>query len=215
MCMIMEGASHLAPSTFKCPKHAPFEHEMLLIFLSHLDINFPQDAASFAYMAVTFHSVPHLGEFTVPVIKRLNAHLHITQANISHSTNHNNLNIVSFNIPCTKCMLLGESTHITPISHITNPVEWLQNHFHINNPSHNNHLFAWWYQKGTHPLTKLEVTLCIKEIVLQHSLPDLKGHSLRIRGTLHYLLQGTPFKVIKMMGHWLGELFTPTSGSTP
>lgn len=159
-------------------------------------------------MTVTFYSVSRLGEFTVPAIKRFDAHIHITRANISQSTNHDNLEVVSFNIPRTKCAPTGETTHIAPIPHLTNQVEWLHNHFRINNPSHNDHLFAWRHQKGIRPLTKLEVTLRIKEIVLQHSLPDLKGHSLRIGGTLHYLLQGTPFEVVKTMGRWSGESFT-------
>jgi len=39
-------------------------------------------------------------------------------------------------------------------------------------------------------------------------MPDLKGHSLRIGGTLFYLLKGVPFDVVKMMGRWSSELFT-------
>ncbi|KIJ58022.1 hypothetical protein HYDPIDRAFT_47025, partial [Hydnomerulius pinastri MD-312] len=36
----------------------------------------------------------------------------------------------------------------------------------------------------------------------------LKGHSLRIGGTLFYLLKGVPFNVVKVMGRWAGESFT-------
>jgi hypothetical protein len=39
-------------------------------------------------------------------------------------------------------------------------------------------------------------------------MPDLKGHSLRIAGTLHYLLKGVPFGVVKTIGHWSSESFT-------
>ncbi|KAG6331237.1 hypothetical protein ID866_7851 [Astraeus odoratus] len=41
-----------------------------------------------------------------------------------------------------------------------------------------------------------------------HDLPNIKGHSFHIGGTLHYLLLGTPFEVIKTMGQWSGESFT-------
>ncbi|KAI6011945.1 hypothetical protein PISMIDRAFT_118517 [Pisolithus microcarpus 441] len=41
-----------------------------------------------------------------------------------------------------------------------------------------------------------------------HSLPNFKGHSLQIRGTLHYLLWGTPFNVVNIMGRWAGDSFT-------
>jgi hypothetical protein len=53
-----------------------------------------------------------------------------------------------------------------------------------------------------------EVTKRIHEIVTQYSLPVLKGHSLRIGGTLHYLLLGTPFDIVKTMGRWSGDSFT-------
>ena len=39
-------------------------------------------------------------------------------------------------------------------------------------------------------------------------LLELKGHSLRIGGTLFYLLKGVPFDVVKVMGCWAGEAFT-------
>ncbi|KAG6327954.1 hypothetical protein ID866_11135 [Astraeus odoratus] len=55
---------------------------------------------------------------------------------------------------------------------------------------------------------KPEVTKCIHEIVTQYDLPNIKGHSLHIGGTLHYLLLGTPFDIVKTMGHWSGDSFT-------
>ncbi|KAG6328717.1 hypothetical protein ID866_10372 [Astraeus odoratus] len=48
----------------------------------------------------------------------------------------------------------------------------------------------------------------MQEIVAQYDLPNVKGHSLCIGGTLHYLLLGTPFEVVKTMGRWLGKSFT-------
>ncbi|KAG2058973.1 hypothetical protein BDR06DRAFT_57300 [Suillus hirtellus] len=40
------------------------------------------------------------------------------------------------------------------------------------------------------------------------NLPNLKGHGLRIGGTLEYLLRGVPFDVVKAMGRWLSDAFT-------
>jgi hypothetical protein len=58
-------------------------------------------------------------------------------------------------------------------------------------------------------LSKKEVTKRIKAIKKTHpDMPNLKGHSLRIRGTLHYLLKGIPFDVVKTMGRWSSESFT-------
>ncbi|KAG6329808.1 hypothetical protein ID866_9281 [Astraeus odoratus] len=70
------------------------------------------------------------------------------------------------------------------------------------------HLFSWKHPKGIRPLTKPEVTKHIHEIVTQYNLPNIKGHSLHIRGTLHYLVLGTPFHIVKTMAHWSGDSFT-------
>ena len=36
----------------------------------------------------------------------------------------------------------------------------------------------------------------------------LKGHGIRIGGTLEFLLRGMPFQVMKSLGHWTSETFT-------
>jgi hypothetical protein len=55
---------------------------------------------------------------------------------------------------------------------------------------------------------KHEVTKCIQQVVLQYTLPNLKGHSLHIGGTLHYLLLDIQFDVIKPISRWSGESST-------
>ena len=58
------------------------------------------------------------------------------------------------------------------------------------------------------PLSKKEVIKHIDSIIKAHpNMPDLKGHSLRIGGTLFYLLKGVPFDVVKTMGRWSSESF--------
>ncbi|KAI6094263.1 hypothetical protein EDD16DRAFT_1450610, partial [Pisolithus croceorrhizus] len=61
---------------------------------------------------------------------------------------------------------------------------------------------------GLRPLSRSEVTKRIASLTAAHNLPNLKGHSLRIGGTLHYLLRGIPFDVVKTMGRWAGDSFT-------
>lgn len=45
-------------------------------------------------------------------------------------------------------------------------------------------------------------------IAKRNNLADLKGQSLRIGGTLFYLLKGVQFDVVKVIGRWAGEAFT-------
>ncbi|KAI6100760.1 hypothetical protein EDD16DRAFT_1490627 [Pisolithus croceorrhizus] len=71
------------------------------------------------------------------------------------------------------------------------------------------HLFAWKHPtSGLRPLSRSEVTKCITLLMVAHNLLNLKGHSLRIGGMLHYLLCRTPFDVVKTMGRWAGDSFT-------
>ena len=59
------------------------------------------------------------------------------------------------------------------------------------------------------PLSKKEVIKQIESIIhSQDGMPNLKGHSLRIGGTLFYLLKGVPFDIVKTLGRWLSESFT-------
>ncbi|KAI6095357.1 hypothetical protein EDD16DRAFT_1502136 [Pisolithus croceorrhizus] len=70
------------------------------------------------------------------------------------------------------------------------------------------HLFVWKHPtSGLRPLSRSEVIKCIALLTTAHNLPNFKGHSLRIRGTLHYLLWGIPFDIVKTMGRWAGDSF--------
>ena len=153
------------------------------------------------HIIITFYSVSRLGEFTVPAISKFQPSRHITRAHCTKVLDHNNTIILSFHLPMTKCSKSGETTQCARLDHLTDPVGWLDNHLRINNPGPNDHLFAWRHPKyGLRPLTKTEVTKRIYQVVIQHMLPEIKGHSFRIGGTLHYLLLGTLFNVVKTMG---------------
>ena len=106
----------------------------------------------------------------------------------------------------------GEDVHCTP--HIlplpSDPKTALDNHVWINVGNIKSHLFAWRHPTGRLcPLSKKEVIKHIDSITKAHpNLPNLKGHSLCIGGTLFYLLKGVPFDAVKTMGWWSSESFT-------
>ncbi|KAI6000231.1 hypothetical protein EDC04DRAFT_2871985 [Pisolithus marmoratus] len=125
------------------------------------------------------------------------------------------LTIVFYCIGC-----LGESTvqsikQFNPTKHITHThvstdgIAILERIVHDVDASPNAHLFAWRHPtSGLRPLSRSEVIKCIMLLTAMLNLPNLKGHNLRIGGTLHYLLHGTPFDVVKTIGRWVGESFT-------
>ena len=63
-------------------------------------------------------------------------------------------------------------------------------------------------ENGLRPLSKNQVTSRISAIAKQYGLANIKGHSLCIGGTLHYLLKDIPFEVVKVIGRWAGVAFT-------
>ena len=105
---LLEGAARLAPPSSKCPKHIPFDCNMLLHFLSYMDHQSLCDAAIYACIVVMFYSVFCLGEFTVPSLKKFSPLTHITPSHISRLRNANNFEVIAFHLPRMKCVPTGE-----------------------------------------------------------------------------------------------------------
>jgi hypothetical protein len=209
---ILEGANKLAPSSSKRAKRAPFTVDILEKFRHAMDLDNPRDATIFACIAISFYCVARLGEFTVPAIAKFDRTKHISRADVKFTFNHENLPVIMFSLPCTKTSPEGENTHCAPHDPVSlsDPKTALDNHFRVNPAQPTDHLFAWKHPtSGLRPLSKKEVVKQIESIKKTHpEIPDLKGHSLRIGGTLHYLLKGVPFDVVKTIGRWSSESFT-------
>ncbi|KIK74130.1 hypothetical protein PAXRUDRAFT_176582 [Paxillus rubicundulus Ve08.2h10] len=133
----------------------------------------------------------------------------VTCANVSHLQDTNGIHIIKFQLPSTKCTPEGEDTHCPPLNCLSDPLRTLNNHLALNPTPPNAHLFTWKHPESRlRVLSRTEVTKHITNIASTHNMPNLKGHSLHIRGTLHYLLRGTPFDIVKLMGRWAGNSFT-------
>lgn len=171
-------------------------------------IDTPLDAAIFACLMMTFYVVARLGEFTVRAIKEFDLAKHVIRANMSRTTDHNGLPATKFHLPRLKCSPTEEDTYWAAQEGPSDPSAALENHFRINPAGGEVHLFVWKHTKGLRLLSKKELIKRLVSIAVAANLPDLKGHGLHIGGTLEYLLQGVPFKVIKLMGRWSSEMFT-------
>jgi len=158
---------------------------------------------------MTFYSVGRLDEFTVHAIKSFDPAKHITRVHISEAQDQQGLPVTIFHIPCMKASpLTGEDAFWSEQDGLSDPKAALTNHFSINDPAPSAHLFTWKHPNGPQPLSKKELMAHVLSISLSVNLPNLKGHSLHIRGTLMYLLRGIPFDVVKSMGHWSSKAFT-------
>ncbi|KAF8835958.1 hypothetical protein BDN67DRAFT_992263 [Paxillus ammoniavirescens] len=207
---ILEGSARLAPASSKREPHKPFEPDIIANFKAHLNLEDPLDAAVFACLTTVFYCVARLGEFTIPNLKDFSSTKYITRSDMSRVVGTSGVAVTRFHIPSTKASPRnGEDTQWAAQSDTTDPEAALSNHFLINPAPDNVHLFAWKRPKtGLRPLTKREFTNQLSDIAKKHGLPNLKGHSIRIGGTLLYLKRGVPFNVVKSMGRWKGDSFT-------
>jgi hypothetical protein len=90
---------------------------------------------------------------------------------------------------------------LTAQAGLSDPEAALGNHLQVHKASPEAHLFAWNYPTGgLYPLFKAEFTKHVSSAATAAGLPKLKEYSLRIGGTLEYLLWGIPLDVVKSMG---------------
>lgn len=183
--------------------------KFLLKIRTHLDLSKPLDAAVFACLTSTFYVLCHLGELTMKAIKAFDPKMHVKHLNVEIDVRdwHRFL-VTKIFLPCTKTSAVGQSVHWAHQENLTDPKAALLNHLAINDPAPDSHLFAWKHPKGMRPLMRSEFWKRVSRIVKWVGLGNLNGHSLRIGGTLEYLLHGVPFDVVKAMGRWSSEAFT-------
>ena len=91
---------------------------------------------------------------------------------------------------------------------ILDPEQNLENHMRVNALPADGPLFAYKHMKGSHqPQTRTVFLDRLNEVVTSLHLSSIKGHGLRIEGTLEYLFQGVPFNIVKSLGCWNSEAF--------
>ncbi|KAI6017845.1 hypothetical protein EDC04DRAFT_2943070 [Pisolithus marmoratus] len=190
---------HINPEELRAILEEPFRIDMLKLLHSLMDPENHRDAAIFACITIVFYSMAHLGEFMVQSIKQFNPLKHITCVHVMHLHVPNGL-------PTSTAR---EDTQCAPVEGVTNPIRALEHHLWLNPADPNAHLFAWKHPtSGMHLLSRSEVIKHITMLTAALNLPNFKGHSLRIGGTLHYLLCGMPFDVVKTISRWARNSFT-------
>ncbi|KAG2063904.1 hypothetical protein BDR04DRAFT_1130966 [Suillus decipiens] len=206
---VLDGATASAPASSKQPKRLPFTPNSLAAIRDQLDLNSLLDAAIFACLTTTFYAIARLGELTVKAIRDYDPKKHVPRNGLSITTDRQGLVVTKFHLPSTKVSPIeGETIYWAAQEGPTNPKAALDNHFRVNPASESAHLFAWKHATGMRPLSKRQLIKRLATVTAAAKLPDLKGHGLRIGGTLEYLLRGVPFDVVKTMGRWSSEAFT-------
>lgn len=110
-------------------------------------------------------------------------------------------------LPRSKTNAQGEDVHWARQNGETDHYAALQHHRYINAPPTSAHLFAYHHQSGHQPLTKHKFLERAASAARVAGLEPLQGHGICMGATLEYLLQGIPFKVMKVKGRWASNAF--------
>jgi hypothetical protein len=208
----LEGATKLAPSSSKRPLRPPFTTEIITSIKQLLSPDDPLDAAIFACITICFWCIARLGEFTVTNLKVFDPSKHVTHENVSSVTDRNGLKVIKIDLPWTKMSSStgrGESVQCAKQDGPSDPIAALNDHFRMNPAPPGSHLFAWKFKDGSFcPLIRKQFLSRVLDLTLHMGLLNIKGHSLRIGGTLEYLLRGVPFNAVQSQGQWAGKAFS-------
>ncbi|KAG2343185.1 hypothetical protein BDR05DRAFT_976011 [Suillus weaverae] len=197
----LDRALQLTPESSKYAKCEPFTIKFILNIRTHLNLSTPLDTAIYACLTSTFYALCHVGELTVKSMKAFDPTNHVKRSNIEIDIeDRHGLKVTKIFLPHTKVAVAGRGVYWVQQQNLSDPKATILNHFSVNEPLPDSHLFAWRHKKGLRPLTS--------GIVKRAGLGNLKGHGLRIGGSLKYLLRGVLFDVVKSMGRWSSEAFT-------
>ncbi|KAL7277636.1 hypothetical protein ACG7TL_008563 [Trametes sanguinea] len=206
----LAGAAQLAPPASKRPARSPLALQEIAGMAPAFTLDNSLDAAVWACLCVGFFSLARLGELTVTTQKSFQADLHPSRASLRLEAHRDGSEVRVIHLPRTKSAVAGEDISFARQDGAVDPWAALDNHLAVNQLAPSVHLFA--YRKPSSnaivPLTRRAFLARVKTAALGIGLPNVSGHSLRIGGTLEYLLRGLSFETVKAIGRWKSEAFT-------
>lgn len=205
--LALEGGKRLAPAASTRQKRAPFTESLIIRLRSALDLSLPLHAAVYACLTTSFFTLARTGEFTIPSLRSFDPLAHIRVCDMRNETDRNGFRVTVFHLPRTKVAPAGEDVYWATQSGATDPHAAMTNHLDINKPLAGDALFSWRHRAGLRPLTRTQFLQCLQTASDQSGGGALKGHGIRIGGTLEYLLRGVPFESVKTMGRWSSDAF--------
>ncbi|PSS31945.1 hypothetical protein PHLCEN_2v2272 [Hermanssonia centrifuga] len=207
---LIEAARRLAPPSSKAEPREPYTVDILSKVFEHLSSTVSLDAAVRACASSLLFGIARCGELTTESLKSFKPDKHITRGDVRKGFNREfNCEVTILHPPRTK----GDPIHgedITWAAHPSGPIDperELENHFGVNNPMPNEHLFTFQKGRSRSPLSRSVFLNRLKTAAKDAGVPGPSGHSFRIGGTLEYLLAGVSFETVKVAGRWKSDAF--------
>lgn len=204
----LDGAAKLAPPASKKGARAPMTVVSLELLNGQLDPTKPLDAAVRAALNIMFYSLSRTGELTVPSLTAFIPSTHVKPSDLRTDNDRNGLAVKVAHLPKTKSSPTdGEDIYFATQTGPSDPWAALHDHLQLNSPPQHTHLFTYRANSGYKPLTRQAFLKRLNEAAIAVGLGPIKGHSIRIGGTLEFLLRGVAFEVVKSLGRWSSNTF--------
>ena len=205
--LFASAAKNQPPKSEKAQK-PPCTIEDLVAIRDNLDLRNPFDTAVFACLTTTFWAAARLGEFTVERLDSFNPDRHMKRSNVDIDVTDRHRNeVTTIFVPWTKASKSqGEELNwaAQPQSGV-DPKQAMQKHLELNKFDNDLHLFHHHHRGASRPMSKSVFLTRIRKALKDAGRPPLMGHSLRVGGTLEYLLRGVDFSVVRVKGRWASE----------
>jgi hypothetical protein len=205
--LFASAAKNQPPKSSKAQK-PPCTLQDLVAIRDNLDPRDPFDVAVFACLTTTFWAAARLGEFTVPNLKAFKPERHVKRSDLkANVTDRHGNSVTTIFIPWTKAAKSqGEELNwaAQPQTGV-DPEQAMKNHLRINQFDDKTHLFHHRHQRTSRPMSKSIFLARIKKALSDAGREPITGHSLRVGGTLEYLLRGVDFSVVRVKGRWASE----------
>ena len=177
----------------------PCTIEDLVAIHKNLNPRDPFDTTVLACRTTTFWLVAQLGELTIPKLNAFNPKIHVKYSNLNQNVmdRHGN-KVTTIFIPWTKALKSQGEELNWAAQALTGAdlEEAMRNHLNINQFDNNSHLFQHHWKGTSRPMSKSIFLTQIRKALMAAKRKPIAGHSLRIGGTLEYLLRGIDFPVV-------------------
>ncbi|KAI0713536.1 hypothetical protein C8Q76DRAFT_796496 [Earliella scabrosa] len=168
-----------------------------------------QDAAVWATITIAFFSLARLGELIPNNKNQFDPKKNPTLRDLRADQHRDGQKVKVIHIPRTKVCADGEDVAVGRQEGAIDPWTALDIHLATNRLEIGSPLFGYRDPKGKIvSLTKRACMIRVREAATKAGKTiHLTGHSLRVGGTLEYLLRGVSFETVKAIGRWKSEAF--------
>jgi hypothetical protein len=198
---------------FSRPPRNPVTPAHLHSLRNSIDLSNPLHATVWAVATAAFWGCRRLGELIIKSSSDFDLFQTVCLDAHIHFSSQNDREVISISLPWTKSTgIRGGLLIITETADLICPVAAFKNHIAVNKLTLSKSgssipLFSFLSSSTLSPLTKSLFFSITSSAFSQTGLDPVHGHSYRIGGTVHLLMQGVQPEIIAKLGGWSSLCF--------